>query len=40
VTVEHGYFDFKNIKEYAGNYDELIRKFNLSKKLEDYLSLN
>jgi len=40
VTVEHGYFDFKNIKEYSKNYDELIRKCNLSKKLDVYLGLN
>jgi hypothetical protein len=27
VTVEHGYFDFKNIREYGSKFDEIAEKF-------------
>ena len=40
VTVEHGYFDFKNIKEYSNNFDELIRRYKLTQKLDTYIGLN
>ena len=40
VTVEHGYFDFKNIREYASKYDEIAEKFKEEGKLESYLGLN
>lgn len=34
VTVDHGYFDFKNIKEYTSKYDELTGKYGEEGKLE------
>ena len=40
VTVEHGYFDFKNIKEYTSKYSELAHKYAEIGKLEQYQGLS